>query len=190
MNIQPDCRNNNYISLPPGGLDTNTHELKELGRWPTLHPRGRSIEENPRRRRRHADLYKAGNWITSIYGITDSRQDQGRYSRGIHSAWHPAMTPSSGCCRSPESAALCDPVFCAGTRIFSFAPCICDHLSDTCILVVSYFSDSVKQDVELGSVIEHSQIRILSLNRKSRLYFRCISNPQINLNLKIKTSLQ
>lgn len=125
-----------------------------------------TLEEDPGGRR-HGDLYKAGNWITSIYGITDSRQDQGRYSGGgIHSAWPPAMTPLSGCCRSPGSAALCDPVFCAGTRIFSFAPCICDHLSDICILVVSYFSDSVKQDVEL----EHSQQRVLSLNRYSRLY--------------------
>lgn len=40
-----------------------------------------TLEEDPGGRR-HGDLYKAGNWITSIYGITDSRQDQGRYSGG------------------------------------------------------------------------------------------------------------
>lgn len=71
-----DCQNNIYISLPPGGLDTNTHNLKNSvdGQLSTL-------EEDPGGRR-HGDLYKAGNWITSIYGITDSRQDQGRYSGG------------------------------------------------------------------------------------------------------------
>lgn len=80
-----DCQNNIYISLPPGGLDTNTHKLKELSRWPTLHPRGGS------RGRRHGDLYKAGNWITSIYGITDSRQDQGRYSGGGYTPPDPRL---------------------------------------------------------------------------------------------------
>lgn len=94
-----DCRNNIYISLPPGGLDTNTHKLKELSRWPTLHPRGGS---------------RGGGLETFIRQGTESHlfmesqtadRTRAGTAGGIHSAWPPAMTPLSGCCRSPGSAA-------------------------------------------------------------------------------------